>query len=273
MKKRKNLIKEPLLLFFLFGLIAFILYTQATDYIEKKKRQITISESQIALIEESFNKTWFRAPSQEELDAQIDVYVMDEIFYKEAVVMGLDKTDPAVKRRLRLVMELMLDDYTTVYPTENQLRKYLSDNPDKFREEPRISFRHLYFPFENKEEAIDLLSALQKNNTVQEKYAGHPLLIPSEFEDESHRAIENLFGNDFAVEILKVEGNKWNGPLESAYGWHLVNVGQLTKGVLPDLNDIWDKVESEWAAERKIEMKEEQYALMKERYTISIGQL
>lgn len=273
MKKIKTLLKEPLLLFFLIGLFAFILYTRATGYIEKNNRQITISESQIALLQESFSKTWFRTPTQDELDTQIDVYVMDEIFFREAVAMGLDKTDPAVKRRLRLVMELMLDDYTTVYPTENQLRKYLSDNPDKFREEPRISFRHLYFPFENKEEAIDLLSTLQKNNAVQEQYTGHPLLIPSEFEDESDRAIENLFGNDFAVEILKVEGNKWNGPLESAYGWHLVNVGQLTKGELPDLNDIWEKVESEWAAERKIEMKEEQYAMMKEQYTISIGEL
>ncbi len=157
MKKIKNLIKEPLLLFFLLGTISFILYTQATTYIEKKNKQITISESQIELLKESFKKTRFRNPTQNELDAQLDNYVMDEIFYREAVAMGLDKTDPAVKRRLRQVLELMMDDYTTIYPTENQLRKCLSENPDKFRKEPSISFRHLYFPFANKEEAIDLL--------------------------------------------------------------------------------------------------------------------
>jgi hypothetical protein len=273
MKKIKTLLKEPLLLFFLFGIIAFMLYTQANAYIEKNNKQITISESQVALLQESFNKTWYRPPTQNELDAVIDGYVMDEIFFREAVAMGLDKSDPSVKRRLRQVMELMLEDYTTVYATEDQLRKYLSENPDKFRKEPRISFQHLYFPFENKAEAIDLLETLQKSESGEGEPMGHPLLIPPEFENESKRAIGNLFGNDFTTDIFEVESNTWNGPLESPYGWHLVHVSQFTKGELPDLNEIWDQVEIEWIAERKNEMKEEQYKIMKERYTISIGEL
>ncbi len=270
MKKIIRLFKEPLLLFFLLGIISFLLYTKATAYIEKKNRQIFVSESQVELLKESFKKTWFRPPTQNELDGNIDNYVMDEVFYREAVTMGLDKTDPGVKRRLRNLMELMMDEYTTIYPTENQLRKYLSEHPDKFRKEPRISFQHLYFPFENKKEAMDLLQTLQKNEAVEEKYIGHPLMIPSEFENESKRSIENLFGKDFSTDIFIVETDNWNGPVESAYGWHLVYVGQLTKGELPDLNEIWDQVENEWTAKRKREMREEQYEMMRERYEIAV---
>ena len=79
---------------------------------------------------------------------------MDEIFFKEAVAMGLDKTDPAIKFRLRQVMELMLEDLTTVYPTQNQLEKYLLENEDKFRKGSRISFIQLYFAFNDKQDLL-----------------------------------------------------------------------------------------------------------------------
>jgi hypothetical protein len=270
MNKIKGLIREPLLLFFLFGIFAFILYTKASDYIEKKNKQIVISKVQVELLEESYKKIWNRTPTEKELNALIENAVMDEIFFRQAVAMGLDKSDPAIKRRLRQQMEMMLDDYTTIYPTASQLSKYLSENPDKFRKEPRISFRHFYFPFEKKEEAIDLLQRLQKGNTVGNKAKGYPILMDPEFENERKRVIENQFGNSFTSDIFEIESEIWHGPIESAYGWHLARVSNKIKGELPDLNEIWDIVEREWSVDRKKEMKEEQYEIMKAQYEVAV---
>jgi len=273
MSKLKNIIKEPLLLFFLSGIISFILYTTVTNSIERNNKKIAISKTQVTLLEESFKKTWNRTPTQNELNAQIENMIMDEIFYKQAVAMGLDKTDLAVKKRLRQLMEMMLEDYTTINPTEIQLRKYLSENPDKFRKEPRISFRHLYFPFEKKEEAIALLKTLQNSNPLEENSHGYPVMIPSVFKNESKIVIINLFGNGFAKNITELETDIWHGPFESAYGWHLVKINEQIKGELPDLNEIWDKVEQVWSFERKREMREEIYEIMKKEYEITIERI
>jgi hypothetical protein len=270
MKTIKKAIKEPFILFFLLGTVLFITYIQTTNYIDKKNRKIYVNKGQIDLLEESFRKTWIRNPTENELSAQIDNFVMDEIFFKEAVAMGLDKTDPAVKRRLRQIMEMMLDDYATIYPSENQLRKYLSEHLDKFRLDPMISFRHLYYPFEDKEEAIIQLSRLQKGMSIDKDYAGGLLLVASEFENESQREIKKLFGNSFTLKVFELEVGNWQGPIESAYGWHLVKVSQLTEGKIPDLNEIWDEVEREWSFERKKQMKEEQYKIMREQYEVII---
>jgi len=270
MKTIKKAVKEPFVLFLLLGTVLFITYFQTTNYIDKKNRKIYVNKDQIGLLEESFRKTWNRDPTPNELNAQIDNFVMDEIFFKEAVAMGLDKTDPAVKRRLRQIMEMMLDDYATIYPSENQLRNYLSEHPEKFRLDPKISFRHLYFRLEDKEEAINQLSRLEKGISVDEDYTGGLLLIPSEFENESQREIERLFSNSFTENVFDLETGKWKGPIESAYGWHLVKVSQLIEGKIPDLNEIWDEVEREWSIERKRQMKEEQYKIMREQYDVII---
>ena len=270
MHKLKKLFREPILLSLFLGTILFVLYSWATDYIDKKNKQVFVSQTQIALMKESFSKTWNRNPTEAEMSSLVDNFIMDEIFFKEAVAMGLDKTDPAIKRRLRQIMEMMLEDYTTIYPVESQLSEYLAEHPDKFRRDPRISFRHIYFLMEDKEKAIQLLPSLQNSTSVAENFSGGLLLIPSQFEDESKTQIKKLFGNSFTQNIFELEPGNWQGPVESSYGWHLVKLSQRIEGVVPDLNEIWDSVEQEWSFERKKEMKEEQYKVMREQYDVIV---
>ncbi len=270
MKTIRKVIKEPFLLFFLLGALIFIMYTRATGYIDQRNKQIYVGQDQIALLAESFQKTWNRSPTEDELKAQVNNFIMDEIFFKEAVSMGLDKTDLAVKRRLRQIMEMMMDDFATIYPTENQLREYLSANPEKFRQDSRISFRYIYFPLEDEDEAIRILDRLQKGISVEKDYTGGLLLIPDRFEYETEWEIERLFGGVFTRELFELETGDWTGPVESSYGWHLVKVSERIEGEVPDLNQIWDLVEREWSVERKKEIKEQQYKVMRDQYKISI---
>lgn len=273
MKRLKILVREPVILFFLLGTFLYISYNQLTTYFDSKSREIIVDQNEILLLEESFRKTWNREPTQSEIDNLIGNRVMDEIFFKEAVAMGLDKTDPAVKRRLRQIMELMLDDFSTIYPTESQLQEYLSENPEKFQKAPRLSFRHLYFPLEDKQIALEFLSGLQKGITKPEDHPGGLYLIPSSFEDESQNEIERLFGEKFSQEILAIEVGSWKGPVESAYGWHLLKVSDFVDSELPPLDKIWDAVEREWSVERKKEIKEEQYKVLRDHYDVTVVDL
>jgi len=270
MKKFLKLLREPLFLFFFFGFLIFFFYTRISNLVEQKNRQIIVSAGQIEMLAETFTKTWNRTPSKDELISQIDNYIMDEIFFKEAVDLGLDKTDQAVKRRMRQLMEMMLDDFASVYPSEDQLQNYLSAHPNEFRQDPRISFRHIHFQMRDRQKAMDLLPGLQDGSVGAENYSGSMVMVPDQFTEESRWEVKRVFGDLFTESIFQLEVEVWNGPVESAYGWHLVKVGHRTEGEVPALNEIWDQVEREWSFDMRRRIKEEQYQKMREGYQITI---
>lgn len=270
MKGLLNLIREPVVLFFLLGFLVFVVYQRATGYVEQSKKRIIVSQTQVAIMEESFTKTWNRPPGEEEMEALIQDFIMDEIFYNEAVAMGLDKTDLTVKRRLRQMMEMMIDEYATIFPSEDQLRIYLEDNPEKFRREDQITFRQLHFPMEEIEEARQFLQRMQANEKSYSDYGGGLLLLPEYYDNEIKFAIDKAFGSYFASRLFEMNTGTWNGPLESPFGWHLVYIYELKQGEVPNLEEIWDLVEREWTVERKKEIKEEGYLALREQYKIVV---
>jgi hypothetical protein len=40
----------------------------------------------------------------------VESHVREEVFYREAMAMGLDQDDPMVRRRMRMKLEFMLED-------------------------------------------------------------------------------------------------------------------------------------------------------------------
>jgi hypothetical protein len=270
MKRLLKILREPILLFFILGFLLFILYERASAYVDRFNKQIYVSQSQVALLEETYTNTWNRPPGEEELDALINDFIMDEIYYKEAVLMGLDKTDLTVKRRLRQIMEMMIDDYATIYPSEDQLRMYLEENPEKFRQENRISFRQLQFSVQEKEKASQFLARMQASERAYDDYTGGLLLLPEYHENALSYEVEKAFGAYFSTRVFEMETGVWSGPLESPFGWHLIYIFEIQEGEVPELEDVWDLVEREWTVERKNEIKEEGYKVLREKYNIVV---
>lgn len=270
MKRFWNFFRQPWVLCILLGPLLFIIYVRTLDRLDQDQRQITISQVEIGSLEEAYARTWNRRPTQEELEGQIDGLVMNEIFYREAVALGLDKTDPSVKQRLRQVMEMMLDEYATLIPAEDQLRSYLANNPEKFRRDHELSFTQLHFAVEEREEALRFLERLERDESAIDSYEGGLIMLPDTWEGDPMYKISNRFGPDFSRLLDETEVGKWSGPYASPYGWHLVRVHQRIEGIVPELEEIWDLVEREWSLERKEEIKEEQYAVLREQYHISI---
>jgi hypothetical protein len=262
--------REPLFIFVVVGIVLYVFFFRSIQNQKHNERQIVVSAGQIELLETSFQKTWNRPPTESELQAQINNFIMDEVFFKEAVAMGLDKKDPAVKRRMRQIIEMMLDDFATLYPTESQLQQYLAENPDNFYLPAEITFEHLYFKQENKGEADRAVKALRSAGDIRNYSENELLLIPSAFERVSAWEVERLFGKPFTIELFNLKPGDWQGPVESAYGWHLVKIGEMVEGSLPDLAAVRDLVEREWMVEQRKQVKEKQYEKMRARYDIVI---
>jgi hypothetical protein len=269
----KKIIKDPIFLFILFAGIFYSMYHFATIQNQKQARQIAVQQSDVQLLEQAFEDSRNRKPSGNELDALVKNFVLDEIFFRQAVALGLDKSDLVAKRRLRQIMELMLDDYSTVYPTELQLQEYLTENPDKFRADPTISFVHKFYAFEEEKDALSSLEKLKKGANPRTITQSNLLMIPQQFENETKFVIKRVLGGEFTEPLFQQKVGEWTGPIKSTYGWHLVYIDKLNLGTTPDLNKIWDKVEQEWMFEHKAEMKDKQQELLLEMYDVQIEEI
>lgn len=78
-----------------------------------------------------------RAPTDSELAAARDRALESELFVREARALGLDRSDPIVRRRLIQMMQALGE--AVPEPTRAQLEAYLQATPDAFRRPARVA--------------------------------------------------------------------------------------------------------------------------------------
>ena len=106
-------LKDPLFHFLLLVVAFFVLFEWvaggARTEIDRAE-EIVVTEGRIRALSQSFSQVWQRAPSAQELDGLIQDYIREEILYREALAMGLDRDDPIVRRRMRPKIEFLTED-------------------------------------------------------------------------------------------------------------------------------------------------------------------
>lgn len=275
--KLMQILREPLVHFLVLGagifLISNLLHNPAAD----KYDRIVVTSGHIEQIIENWSRTWQRPPTRQELEGLIEDYIKEEVFYREALSMGLDRNDTIVRRRLRQKAEFLSEDMMGIQePGEEDLRKFLESHPDTFRIGTKITFSHVYFNQDRRGETIrndaEHLRARLVNgdNEVNKNELGDPFLLPHDFEMLPEDEIEKLFGHEFAGQLLKLELNSWSGPVESSYGIHLVFIHERVMGRMPGLSEVRELVQREWFAAQRSKAKETFYRKLRDRYTISV---
>ncbi len=253
-----KILREPLFHFLLIGAALFVIFDLVSGPSRAiEDRQITVSAGRIQQFANIFAKTWQRSPTAEELKGLIDDFVLEEIYYRQAVAMGIDRDDTVIRRRLRQKFEFLTDDLAaTIEPTEQELAAYLAANPEAFLRDTTYTFEQVYI---NPEQAgvdleasvADQLTALRTGNVP---LAGSGLL-PSYFDGESARVVNNTFGTGFSENLDGLTIGEWLGPVESGLGVHLVRLDGRIEGTLPELSEIRPVVEREWANEKRLETR------------------
>ena len=83
---------------------------------------------------DNFTQNRQRPPTEDEWEGLIGDRVRQEVFYREALALDLDKDDLIIRRRLQQKMEFISDGAAAqAQPTEAELSDYLRAHPDSFR--------------------------------------------------------------------------------------------------------------------------------------------
>ena len=141
----KRILEEPLLHFLLLGAAIFAAYALFNRGIGDDRGKIVVTQGQIASMTEGYIRTRQRAPTSEEWEGLIRDRVQEEVYYREALALGLDKDDLIIRRRLQQKMQFVSEGLAApAEPSDAQLQSYLDAHAATFATERRFSFRQVY---------------------------------------------------------------------------------------------------------------------------------
>jgi hypothetical protein len=256
--------------------VLFAAYGALIKRTSNEPGNIVVSQLRIKHLADGFARTWLRAPTSEELEGLIRDYIREEVYYREAMAMGLDRDDSIIRRRLQQKLEFVSENISDFSPpTDDELRVFLQDHPDQFRSERRFTFHQVYLSLERHRDSLagdagELLRQLKSSNRSDTSTLGDPSLLENQFANVEATEVAKQFGEKFASALNDLPLGEWQGPVESSYGIHLVFVAERTERRSPRLEEVRDAVRREWLNARRLESNKKFYDGLRKRYTINI---
>ncbi len=277
-RRLRRWLGEPLVQLLLVGTVLFLGYRALHPSPEAgaPSTRIELTEDDLRQMSVAWLAQGRPAPTPEQMRNLVELRIREEILYREALALGLDKGDTIVKRRLAQKMEFLFEDVSALRePTREELKAWFEKNSDRFALPPRASFRHLYFSPDRRgararEDAARALDKLRgKPASAQEGAAlADRFMFQDYYGDRSFEEMAKLFGPRFAQALLQQELGSWQGPVESGYGWHLVWVDSVTRSRVPAFEEVETEAKAEWIADQRTETRRRAYEAMRARYEI-----
>jgi hypothetical protein len=269
LENRRRWWREPLLHFVLLGGIAFFVHRAVRGPLPSK--YVLPEDAPLQQIRQD----WFSAkgspPSPEQENALMDDWVEEEILYRRAIELGIDRNDTIVRRRLVQRMRFLLEDTHRIEaPNEAELERWLGEHPEKFASPAKLSFSQWFFSRGTRGAKLGTAarSAFEVLETDPEAAIdADPFFRGRELNEMTQQDIKHAFGSDFAASVADLPLGRWAGPLRSAYGLHLVRVSERLEPPAPGIEEVRDEVIRDWMEAERARRNEESIQALRARYS------
>ncbi len=274
----RRVLKEPLTHFLLLGVVLFaanaLVQRGASE--TNAPKQIVLTLDELQQLQMLFQSQWRRQPTPQEFDALVETKIKEEILYREALALGLDKDDEIVKRRMAQKMQFVAEDVAQAHePDTAELRTWFDANSTKFALPGRISFRQIYFSPDQRgtrarDDAVAALKQLAGKpiDAPAASSSGDATMLQEYYGDRSSEQLAKDFGPVFAQAAFALTPGSWQGPIESGFGWHLVFVDSMIPGRVPDFEEVEPDVKTAWLGQQKALAWQKAYDAMRAKYVV-----
>lgn len=259
-----SIIKEPLVHFGVIGFCLFILFNWINP--NTSDTEIVIDEYDINEIVSKWHLQWKRDPTTDELKGLLDNYIKQEIYYREALSLNMDHNDEIIKRRMAQKMQFLTQDLVEqLEPTNEELLAFLNDNQSRYSTEPLYTFEQIYFSRDSRKNAQrDAERALSENNIV-----GDPSPTRNSFDSIPLSRVRAELGSEFSSQIATLEvGEKWQGPIKSGLGYHLVKMTIAIPPQSKTLDEVRSKLMDDYHYNELNRINEELFNSLMEKYQV-----
>ncbi len=217
-----NWTREPLLHFVLLGALLF-----AVDHFlvgrSADPRTIVVAASVDRDATDLFKASRGRPPDAEELTALRQVWLDNEVLYREGMAMQLDRGDAAIRERVIFKALSMVDADNKLPPySDSTLREWFEGHRAKYDEPARYDFQEAVLAGGASEAAVRSFVAALNAGAPGDAKAGLRV-----FKGRPHANIVQSYGTDFASALQDSTPGEWRA-LSSREGWRAIRLDAIT---------------------------------------------
>ncbi len=173
---------------------------------------------------------------------------------ERAIELGMDRSDTVVQRRLIDRVQAILRAGVRAQPPDDAtLEAHYETTAERWREPPLLDLSHVYLSRDRRgdatvADATKLLARVRRESLEAEAAIalGDPFLAGHRLRGASPNRIVARLGPSFADGVAEAETGTWLGPVESAFGQHLVWIHDRVESRIPPLEEIRTRVLEDW---------------------------
>lgn len=283
----RRFVRDPLFVFLAIGIAVFALDRMAGGVFDAEGRTIVVTRAQVIRLADLWSAQIGRLPTVAELDSLIDDHVREEILVREAARMGLDQDDTIVRRRLAQKMSFVIEDTVgTTEVSDAELQQYFEDNVGRYGEPERFTLRHVYVSPDRRgsdEEAMTAAAGIleqlraEGNSAAPEntlwRRLGDPFMLRREYGRRTAEDLAELFGGGFVDALGSLPLGEWAGPVESAYGYHVVRLSVRTEAQPAVFEDVRRRVLADAQRDARDAANRAAHERLRERYRVEVDEI
>ena len=261
-------LQEPLLHFVLLGAVLFA----ADHWLVGRRddpRRIVVSAAVDEEAKTLFKNARGRAPNADELKALRQVWLDNEVLYREGLALQVDKGDTAMRERV-IFKSLSLVDAALKRPdiTEAELRQWFEKHRTDYDEPARYDFQEAALAEDNSEAAVRAFVQALNSGTPGDAKAGLRV-----FKGRPHANIVESYGADFAKAIEAAPPGEWRA-LATGDGWRAMRLDAVTPAKPAQFEEVRGVVMQDWNDKTMADLRTRQVRALARKYKIEteVGQ-
>jgi hypothetical protein len=264
-REMHRLLREPLLHFIVLGALLASFRAMAARTDDAHVVQVTRATREHLVRE--LEATLGRAPTGTERAEAMARWKSDEVTYREAIRLGVDRTDPELTARMAArAIEVFRGLEIQQEPTDTELTGFLEENRARYEVPERYTIEHAFAKRESGNAAARAASFVRTAKGGKElAELGDVFDVGSKVEEVAFEDLARLFGYEFATGVTRAAPGDVV-VLESTRGFHAVRLVETIPAGLPEESTLRPRLVRDWKASRGDELREKAKRRILERY-------
>lgn len=257
-------LREPLLHFVLLGGLLF-----AVDHVISSRADdphtIVMGTTVDNDARQLFKSSRGREPNAEELKALRQIWLDNEVLYREGLALQVDKGDSAIRDRVIFKALSIVDANVKLPPYDDKLlRDWFERHRAKYEEPARYSFQEAVLAGDNSESAIRAFVIALNAGTPGEAKAGLRV-----FKGRPQDNVVQSYGDEFTKALQHAHGSEWLA-LRSRDGWRAIQVESITPAKPAVFEALRGVVLQDWTDATMAEQRSAAVRALAKKYTVKI---
>ncbi|MEL6302772.1 MAG: peptidylprolyl isomerase [Pseudomonadota bacterium] len=240
-----KLLREPLVQFLCIGLVVYGVDSFVFENTENPRR-IRIDDARFQSLVDIYREERGQFPSGEELEALLVTWTQNEVMYREALSMGLDRGDEMIRSRMVLKLrDVLFNNVIVETPDDETLEAWFESNRLNYDRPDIIDFQQFQIDADDVALTPQLVDAANAGG-LPDRYTSRIKSYEMRIDDNLY----SVFDDSDARALISAPLREWR-PASSSQGKHVVRITRRVPGELAQFDRVRAAVLSDWSKQAR----------------------